>query len=100
MDGAISSKIGFILKHFKSGKYTYFLCENYATLIIFRGSYVLIQFIIVNLVKQLDNLLYKTANIQFIEYKEVCLDKRLLSMISEESMKFSSYSLSILDSIE
>lgn len=93
MDGSIGSEIEFILKHFKNGKYTYFQNENHTTLIIFRGSYVLVQFIVFNLVDELDSLLNKTANIEFVEYQKAPIDKKLLHMISKEGMKLSSYAL-------
>lgn len=97
MDGPIASQIQFILKHFKGGNYTYFASEGYITLVVFRGSYVLIQFIIPNLVEELESLLFKTSGIKFIEYEKTSLDKNLLNKISRESMKYTNFNFTLTD---
>ena len=96
MDSCIGSNLDFIYKHFSHGNYTYF-GDNSVTLIIYRGSYVLIQFIIKNLIDQLDILLTESKNIKYVPYDNSPLNKVLIESISREGLKLTAHSLNLLD---
>ncbi len=86
IENSIYNGIEFISKNFKKGYYTYDRKGNYDVLIVWRGSYIFVSFIIELAEKELD-IIFDEFEMKYISYENADIDKGQIEKVAKYCME-------------